>query len=210
MSYVKTMLENRITVGKGDVRSTLGKGLSRARVLAASSLACLGWLTAACPQAFSQSPDEFQVKSAMVFNITKYVEWPAESFPGKGAALTICVVGTGPFGQALESLKGTTVQGRTVIVKHVSQTEEISACQVLVINNSERRQLPAVLAKARQHGVLSISDIPRFAQKGGIIGFVSQEGRIRLEVNLSSAQSSRIKISSQLLKLAKIVQEGDQ
>jgi len=145
----------------------------------------------------------------MVFNIAKFIEWPAETFPNEKTPLTLCVIGKGPFGQALENLKGKLVHGHPISLKLASGVDDIGMCHILVINDSERHQLQSILERSRRYNMLTISDIRRFAQAGGVIGLFPQDGKIRLAVNLDSAQRLRLKISSQLLKLAKIVQEGD-
>ncbi|MBL7215949.1 MAG: YfiR family protein, partial [Phycisphaerae bacterium] len=54
---------------------------------------------------------------------------------------------------------------------------------------------------------LTISDLVGFAKRGGIIGFVEDNNKIRFEINLDAAQKENIKIRSQLLTLAKEVYE---
>jgi hypothetical protein len=45
----------------------------------------------------------------------------------------------------------------------------------------------------------------RFGERGGVIRFRTEKNRIRLEINLGAAARARLKISSELLKLARIV-----
>jgi hypothetical protein len=45
-----------------------------------------------------------------------------------------------------------------------------------------------------------------FAQAGGMIGLVEAEQGIRFAINLAAARQSNLKLSSQLLKLATIVE----
>ena len=140
----------------------------------------------------------------MVYNMAKFVDWPAESFPATGAPLTICVLGKGPLAAALRSLQGKTVRGRTLMVRPVSRVGETGTCQILVVTASERHQLPP-LSPHGPGGLLTISDLDGFAHTGGVVGFVTENGKIRFEVNLDAAHRCRVRISSQLLKLARIV-----
>lgn len=160
------------------------------------------------PQA--EGAQEYQVKAAMVVNMSKYIEWPAEAFPRTGAPLQICSVGRGPFAAALEQYQGKTVLGHPLSLRRLATGDEPSECNVLVVSGIEKRYLAGVLDQARRRGVLTVGDIPDFARFGGIIGLVENEGRVRFEINLKAAQQSRVKISSQLLKLAKLIREGDQ
>lgn len=149
---------------------------------------------------------EYQVKAAMIYNVAKFIEWKGEN---TGTPMQVCVFGKNPFGAAVDSLRGKTVHGRPLNVRQISRTEEIGSCQILFISSSERRNLPAILANGALPGVLTISDMDRFASAGGVVGFVEVEGKIRLEVNLEAAQHAQLRIGSQMLKLARIVREGN-
>ena len=176
------------------------------------ALAVLGWAILAPPGqvlASAAQPSEYQVKAAMIYNMAKFVDWPEDSFPVGNAPFSICVLGNGPLGVALDALHGKTIKGRRVVVRHVSQVEEKGACPILVIGKSERSRLHALLRQLNQHGVLTIGDAPRFASAGGIVGFVELGGNITFEINLEAARQSGLKISSQLLKLAHIVRDGE-
>jgi len=54
--------------------------------------------------------------------------------------------------------------------------------------------------------ILSVSDIADFTRAGGMIDLVEVEQRIRFNINLSAARRARLRLSSQLLKLATIVE----
>jgi len=155
-----------------------------------------------------KSAGEYQVKAAMLFNVAKFVEWPAEPSGRDQDPFRMCVIGRNPFGTALEGLKGKPVKGRQLLPVQLAGINEIGDCKVLFISSSEKRNLAAILQTAGRSGVLTVSDIDRFAASGGMIGFVEIEGKIRLEVNLAAAQEANLKISSQLLKLARIVNGG--
>jgi hypothetical protein len=54
--------------------------------------------------------------------------------------------------------------------------------------------------------VLTIGETDRFAQAGGMIRLIIDEGRVRFDVNIVSAERAGLKVSSQLLKLARKVE----
>jgi hypothetical protein len=47
----------------------------------------------------------------------------------------------------------------------------------------------------------------RFVELGGIINFFVQNNRVRFEINVNSAERAGLKLSSQLLSLAKVVRQ---
>lgn len=152
-------------------------------------------------------PQEYKVKAAFLYNFTLFVEWPAEAFSGNDSPLNICILGKSPFGDVLGSLKGKTVKTRKLVVRQINSVQEMRSCQVLFVSASEKMQLPNILAAAKNQNVLTVSDMDGFAEAGGIINFITLEDKVRFEINLKAAQQARLKISSQLLKLARDVIE---
>jgi len=152
---------------------------------------------------------EYQVKAAMLYNVAKFVEWPDEPPGGGQAPFMVCVIGRNPFGTALDSLMGKPVKGRKLLTVQLSRIEEIGACQILFVSSSERRNLAAIFDAASSRNVLTVSDVDRFTASGGMIGFVETDGKVRLEINLDAARQANLKISSQLLKLARFVRGGN-
>ena len=47
-----------------------------------------------------------------------------------------------------------------------------------------------------------------FSRRGGIIQFIAEGGRVRFEINLASAESARLVLSSELLKVAATVRRS--
>src|SRR5690242_17603909 len=168
-------------------------------------LVLLAGLTVSTVRGESPGQGEYQVKAAMIYNIAKFVDWPADTFSSDRAQISVCILGKSPFGAALDTLQGKTVRGRQLVVRQVERADDIVACHILFISESEKRALPAILSGLKQQSVLTVSELPRFAQAGGMVNFVEQEGKVRFEINLEAAQQARLKISSQLLKLSKIV-----
>ena len=150
---------------------------------------------------------EYKVKAAFLYNFTLFVEWPEEAFTGNDSPLTVCILGKSPFGDALDSLKGKTAKKRKLVIRQINRVEEMGNCHVLFVSTSEKMDLPNILAAVKNQNVLTVSDMDRFAQTGGIINFITLEDKVRFEINLKAAQQARIKISSQLLKLARDIIE---
>jgi hypothetical protein len=53
--------------------------------------------------------------------------------------------------------------------------------------------------------ILTVGDTDGFAQDGVLVNFFSSGSYIRFEVNIDRAEKSKLKFSSRLLKLAKLV-----
>jgi hypothetical protein len=65
--------------------------------------------------------------------------------------------------------------------------------------------MPEILAALGRSGVLTVSDMPRFVGRGGMIQFVQEGGRVRFEIGLAPAQEAGLSLSSELLRVASAV-----
>jgi len=158
------------------------------------------------PQEISR---EYQIKAAFLFNFAQFVEWPAGAFANPSAPLCIGILGNDPFGPALDqTVQGETIRSRPLVVTRSKQVEDLKDCQLVFISESERDRVGEVLAALDLQSVLTVSDIDRFAERGGVIRFFVQGNRVRFEINPTSARREGLKISSQLLALGRIVESG--
>jgi hypothetical protein len=118
------------------------------------------------------------------------------------------VIGRDPFGAVLDStLAGETIDGKSMAVKRIRAAKDAVGCRILFVSASEEPQLSQILEVIGRSGVLTVSDLPGFTARGGMIQFVSQENRVRFEVNLTAAEQANLKLSSELLKVATAVRK---
>jgi hypothetical protein len=147
---------------------------------------------------------ESQVIAAMLFNFTKYVEWPANAFISSSQS-TICIVGNDSLLRTFNMYQNKISNGKTIRIKAISGSQDIGGCNLLYIDKSEQANLPEYLLQTAKKPVLTASNSRLFASTGGIIGFYIQDDRVRFEINIEEAQKSGLIFSSNLLKLARIV-----
>lgn len=154
-------------------------------------------------------PTEYQVKAAFLYNFGRFVEWPQSAAPA--SAFTICVLGKDPFGKALDKLiQGKSLQGRKLAARRLERVEDAGDCRILFISPSEDARLTQILAGLRGRSVLTVGEAKRFAERGGMINFRLEAGRVRFEINPEAAAQAGLTISSQLLRLATIVHQDSQ
>ena len=79
---------------------------------------------------------------------------------------------------------------------------------MLFISNSEEKRLPVLMANLRNAPVLTVGEADDFLLSGGIIRFCLDGKKVRFEINREAAEFARLRISSQLLLLAKNVVVG--
>lgn len=182
--------------------AAIGSRLGGMRSLAWLSIAALAPFLPFLPlSAQQQHPTESQVKAAYLYNFGKFVRWQSDR--AGNSDFLICVLGKDPFGALLDAtVEGESIDGRKLTVRRIAKVQDGSSCSILYISSSEESQLPSILSAAQHFGELTVSDIPRFAERGGVIGFVVQQDKIRFEVNRGAAGQSHLALSSELLKVA--------
>jgi hypothetical protein len=149
---------------------------------------------------------EAQVRAAMVYNFASYTEWPGPT--AQEQPLVIGVIGNDAVALALQA-SGRLGSGREIDVQSLSASEELSRCQVLYVSGIADRVIAATLAKVSGMPVLTIGEQDHFTQLGGIIRVYSEGNRLRFEVNMTHASGVRLKISSRVLDLARLVRNPD-
>lgn len=166
-------------------------------------------------RSFAQEPvsKEYQLKAAFLHKFLGFIEWerpdPAGDVDKSDASRheTICIWGENPFGDALSRLVELhKMEFKQVSVQSVQEPKSLSACHLLYVSRSEEDKVDRTLELLRNSPVVTVSDIPGFAEKGGTIEFVVEDQRyIRFIINPSRARTNGIRFSSQLLALAKNV-----
>jgi hypothetical protein len=149
---------------------------------------------------------EYQVKAAYLFNFLKFVEWPGDSSMDLHGPWVICVVGQNPFGDELaQAVSGKIVQGRELQIKIFQPRDDLRGCHVLFISASETKRLPSILTALHGASVLTVGDMDHFTESGGMIQFVTADGRVRFAIDVGATGRARLKVSSKLLSLARAV-----
>jgi hypothetical protein len=142
------------------------------------------------------------MKAAFLYNFARFVEWP-----DRADTMQICVLGRDPFGRVLDdTLQGKKVHERTLRVLRLTRMEEAANCQLLFVSPSEEARLPAILTELKGRKVLTIGESPQFVRLGGMIAFHVENQRVRFQINLRAVEQSGLIMSSQLLKLATLVE----
>lgn len=168
----------------------------------------LVWIaqTVVIPAAYGQEKaiGEYDVKAAFLYSVAKFVEWPDASLDNK-STLTIYILGDAPFGSVLDTIRGKTIKGKTVVVNKTNSLNILKNGDILFISNSEKERLKQILNGISHLSILTVGDTESFAQNGVMVNFYIENNRIRFEINMEAARLAGLKISSNLLKMGKII-----
>jgi hypothetical protein len=151
-------------------------------------------------------PDEFEIRAAMVYNLTRFIDWPSWKSVAPGANFSVCLLGADSSATRIQTLmNGKTVTGRPVTVHRLNKNEDGTTCHIIYVAHSERKRFEEIAPSLTKAAVLTVGDQDWFATEGGIIGLPLIDNRIQIEINLASAQNSSLNVSSKLLRLATVV-----
>lgn len=154
----------------------------------------------------SSDTSEYLIKAGYVYNFAKLVEWPA-AVAQKSRAIVIGVLGNDGFAAVLERVvDGKKIDGRPFLVKRLKNREFTGCgCHILFVSAAESVRADEIIQFQNAGSVLTISEAPDFARRGGVVAFVLQDSRVRFAVNVDAASQASLTISSRLLALATIV-----
>jgi len=169
------------------------------------------WVLIAVPSVRAQGgkPTDYDVKAAYLYNFGRFVEWP--STVTQSDVFNICILGQDPFGPALDhTFAGETISGKSIAARRISTPQEAVNCQILFMSSAEESRLNKVIEAIDKGAVLTVSDMPQFSRRGGMIQFVLDGKKVRFEVNLTAVQRVGLTLSSELLKVATSVRRNSQ
>lgn len=150
------------------------------------------------------APTEAALKAGFVYNFGKFTEWPAQVWAG--SQLQLCVVGSeGQGAAATAAIDGRPLQGRTVRVRRGVRLDELRACQIVYVTEVDERRVTEVLRQLRGQPVLTVGDIDGFVELGGMIGLGMTAGRVHFDIHHEAVQAGGLRLSSQLMRLARQV-----
>lgn len=150
----------------------------------------------------SAQASEAGLRVAFVYNFLKFIEWPAL----QGSHFTLCALGAQDVArQSLAQLDNKPYQHRRIRIVYIDMATDIpqhlNSCQLLYVpNTGADMQLPLPFPA----GVLLVAD--EADPNDSRIGISLQrtaDNRIEFVMNEQAIQHAGVKVSSQLLKLAK-------
>lgn len=152
------------------------------------------------------APDE--VKAAFLYNFAKFVEWPKPA-PER---YVFCVLFDDGFAETIRrALRGEQLHDREIDVRYVATLDDLRRADpphVLFVPVRAEESYVGVLRALRREPVLTVGDEPAFTETGGVISFEKRLGRIGFAVNRRAAEEAGLELGSQLLGLARIVDES--
>jgi len=163
-------------------------------------------LLSSATQGYSQtSDDEYAIKEALIFKLSRFVTWP-ESQQNERSTLLICVAGENPFANHLDDLRGEVSNQRRIEVKYLPhQNQSLKGCQIVFVSKSEVDDFEQRLRPISASPVLTISDIHGFAKAGGSIEITRRNNRLGFVFNMQALSDSGLKVAAPLLQMSTLI-----
>jgi len=156
---------------------------------------------------------ERRVKAVFVSKFASYVEWPASTFSDSGSPIVIGVAGAEPLAEELEqAIAGRVIGERTIRVRRLGSLEPIgNCCQIVFVGRGvDRARASEMLSATQGKPVLTVTENEIGQQQGSVINFLAADGRIRFDISRDAADRNGLRLSSQLLGVARHVKATTQ
>lgn len=161
-----------------------------------------------------------KIKAGMVLNFVRYAEWPADTFTATDSPIVITLLGSDELAHHIErTAVGQRAQGRPVHIQTRSWPgpgesedvvdgfwKELRSSHMVFVLRSEKERVDVFLSELDGGAVLTVSDIEGFAERGGMLGLVIRKDKVAVDANQECIRESRVRVSSQLLRLARVVE----
>ena len=150
-----------------------------------------------------------KIKSAILFNIAKFVRWPDDALAENPDFLTVCHYRENILYSTFQAIVGKKAQQRTVNDKLVNSLDTANQCAMLFI---PLNQLSIFIEDQAHHGPLPILTVADLTETDSVspsdsraaVNLIRRGARIGLDIDLPEVTRNGLIISSELLKLAQI------
>jgi hypothetical protein len=175
------------------------------RRVVAGALA-VAWLLAGSFHAQSQGALTSDVKAGFLYNFARFTEWPEDAFSSTASPLMIGVAGDEVLRRSLDNvIRGKMAGTRMLKTRLVKDPSDAVDIQMLYVGGASASRAQEFIKAVSSTPVLTVGDVDRFCEKGGMINFVISDNRVRFEIRFDATELSRLKVSSQVITLAKTI-----
>ena len=152
---------------------------------------------------------EAELKAAFLVNFAKFVEW-LDNVNKPPEAVEFCLFGVERYRHVFSStIESKAIKGLAPVTHVKTFDEDISNCDVAYIGGLQTPQRRYLQAQLKDKPILTVGEDTDFIRDGGIIRLYAEQGKLRFEINPDAATANRLKVSSRLLRLAKITKTSE-
>lgn len=146
------------------------------------------------------------LEAAYIYNFIRFTSWPDE---GDDAPATVLVAGDDRVRAAMQKIAAEANRSGypRLRIDPCVRLSCLARPQVVFIGSDQEPHLQQWLDKARGQPVLTVSDIPGFADRGGMIELVRHRNHLSFRINRQAIEAAKLYVSAQLLQLGEVIGE---
>ena len=92
--------------------------------------------------------------------------------------------------------------GHPLSVKWFKAIRDFSGCDILYIPGTEEASVPSILTALNTSPIFTISAVPQFIYKGGMVGFLMDDtNHVKMEANDKTMKEKKIRMDAQILEI---------
>ena len=186
--------------------------LSRLRLYIFTLTLCLGLSCCFSQKLLAQEKkfDEYQVKTAYLYNFLRFISWPEDV---EQPEIIIGILGKKPSASLktkLAELQKKSIRDKPIQIIFFKNLNKLKDHQprkldLLFVLQDSKDINTQVINYLVDQPVLTIGEVKDFASHGGIISFVKKDQRILFDINLLEADKRKLRIPSKLQRIANYV-----
>lgn len=151
----------------------------------------------------AQHETDYAIQATLIYRFTKYIDWPANRKTGD---FIIGIVGDSPLYDDLKNFIGNkTVDNQKIVVTKLSPSDSYDNCHIIYISEEKSGNLKKIAALTAGSPVLILTEYNGLANKGSCINFITLNNRLKIEINKKNVEQRNLRIASELLELAIII-----
>jgi len=137
---------------------------------------------------------------AFIYNFIKLSEWPESS---DNAHITLCLSPLAEISKEIQVLSGKQISGKKILIKQIEQNKEPENCQLLYLSRADNAEhIVRWIKTASNSATLLVGNYDALLEIGGMIAIFNDGERLQFDVNLEPVKRAKIKLSSEMLKIA--------
>jgi hypothetical protein len=151
---------------------------------------------------------DYRVHAMFLYHFTKYIEWPVER---NHEGFVVGFIGETPaqseFRRVTENKK---IDGKSILLKSFQVNDKsLHYSDMIYIAENKKLspdEIKMISDNLKEHPVLIITEKKGLLQYGSMINLIVTDDKLRFQINKTLIQSRKMKVSSELLRLAEFVQ----
>lgn len=150
---------------------------------------------------------EYQVKAAFLLRIMDFITFTSADSEPAELPNKLCIYGKSPFGDVLQTQASQ--QSKHIRISYPKDLATLNVCHFVFITSEVAVPLSEIIFSTKNGPMLTISDIPDFTRKGGMLELsVDHElNRVLIFLNLRSCEVAGVQVAANLADLATLVDQ---